>query len=187
MIKYRGLYIFTGLLVVGALIIIYFYPKQIHTELKGVSYQIGADWEEAVTISIEGMLKRKLGGSKTFVGTIDISGEDIPVPEQYREVTIKFRNHSGLLLYAYNGRGFPKQYAYGSLFVNRDFSEVSILKYKEHEDRPESKGWSGADGLMITAPAVDRQEALELSRSLSKDEIYIHIFSNEINRVKSIQ
>ncbi|MNW13431.1 hypothetical protein D3C71_2113840 [compost metagenome] len=45
-------------------------------------------------------------------------------------------------------------------------SELSVSILKPDSDDPSRKGWSGADGFMIAAPASSREEALALSNKL---------------------
>jgi hypothetical protein len=52
----------------------------------------------------------------------------------------------------------------GDLYANDDFSQVTLVLYDQREDG--SRYWGGDDGLMLTAPAKDRTEAVRLANKL---------------------
>jgi hypothetical protein len=139
----------------------FIFPKQHTKTLQGISYQLGN--EEAlqeVTISIDGEVNRGLFGKKTFEGFLEIQGEELPVPKGERNITINFNeNGYGIIVYAGFSDGQPYSYSYGSIFANYDFSKVTILK----------GSWDARDGNMITAPAKNYTEALNISNELMKD------------------
>jgi hypothetical protein len=64
--------------------------------------------------------------------------------------------------------GTPQMYPYGIIFINKDFSKVSIMKYQDDKDGADTstRGWGAEDGLMISAPANNRKQALEISNEL---------------------
>jgi hypothetical protein len=149
------------LLILVAFSIWFIFPKHHTKTLQGISYQLGN--EEAVqevTISIDGKVKRGLFGKKTFEGVLEIQGEELPVPKGERNLTIKFNeNGFGIMGYAGFTDEKPYTYGYGSIFANHDFTKVTILK----------GSWDAKDGNMITAPAKDYTEALNISNELMKD------------------
>lgn len=57
---------------------------------------------------------------------------------------------------------------YGRL-INDDFSKLTVMVLKPDEADSSRKGWSGRDGLMISAPAKNRSEALEVSNEFMKE------------------
>jgi len=148
-------------------------PKSYSVTLEGVKYQLGADhkaFTSPVTIRIDGELKKSLTNVKTFNGIIDVEGENIPVPSDQRKLEIKFQeNGAGPIVYSYNDNGSPVTYSYGTLYVNTDFSEVTIATSAKDAADASKGSWTAEDGYMITAPAGDREEALKLSNELMKD------------------
>jgi hypothetical protein len=140
--------------------------------LDGLAYQLGeANMSKAkpVVLVIEGRLKRSLFGNPSFKGEIFVEGEQIPVPWDQREVSIRFDGDGyAPLSYFTVMDGSPACYTYGNLFVNRDFSAFTISKFAR--DTPDSShaGWSSEDGFMVTAPAATRAEAIELSNELMR-------------------
>ena len=152
--------------------IMYTSPKKHDLSLPAVIYQLGEQnkqYEQQVTLNIKGELKKSLLGKLTFTGEIDIEGESIPVPKEKRSLVLKFdRQGQDDLFYRYNDRGAPKHFAYGSIFVNKDFTELTITKYHDEDEQYKHEAWSSDSGYMISAPAYNRSEALTLSKKLMK-------------------
>jgi hypothetical protein len=59
--------------------------------------------------------------------------------------------------------------SYGDMFSNKGMKEFTICILEEDKQRKGGKTWSPVDGLMISAPASNRAEALEISNNLMKD------------------
>lgn len=159
----------------GVIAVIYTYPKQYALKLEGVLYQLGEHNRDAVkpvTVRIDGEVRKKLNGTKTFKGTIDISGENIPVPEIYRELNLSLGKQDGsLIIYSYIENEQPQHFPYGHIFANDDFSKITITKFAGEDGGAAnggSKGWNGKDGFMISAPARSKDEALSISNELMK-------------------
>jgi hypothetical protein len=135
------------------------FPKQHTKTLQGISYQLGHEEEfNEVTIFIDGEVRRGFFGKMTFEGVVDIQGEALPVPKGARNVTIMFNEDGhGDIVYAGFTDAKPFTYSYGSIFANKDFTKVTILKFP----------WD--DGNMITAPAKSYTEALNISNELMKE------------------
>ncbi|MET3699663.1 hypothetical protein SAMN05877753_112136 [Bacillus oleivorans] len=148
------------LLISTVYILWYTFPAEHAKTFQGVSYQLGNEAEaETVEIHINGVLQRSLNGQRTFEGTIDVEGEELPVPKDARSVVINFLEHGrGDIVYTWIENGKPHTYSYGSVFINKNLSKVTILK----------GDWTLADGLMIAAPARNRTEAAEISNELMK-------------------
>lgn len=149
----------------------YTFPKQHTTTFEGVSYQLGEeDSYENVVIHVDGKLQKSFTGKKTFIGTIEIEGDEMPVPPQERTLELVFEgDNRGIMSYGYVGENAePKIYSYGLIYINRDFSEFTIAKYEKEDENDWGGNWTGDDGLMITAPATDRETALRISNDLMK-------------------
>ncbi|SMF80716.1 hypothetical protein SAMN05661091_1874 [Paenibacillus uliginis N3/975] len=158
--------ILMGLLIALAGVIWYMVPKSIHHTVEGVKYRLGIenkDFEESVTVNINGKMKRNFKGERIFTGTIHIENEEPPVPVNQRELVIKFFGDNSPALIAYRGYSDNSLYAYnyGTMYTNTDMSEFTIEVFEESGSG--GRGWNGGDGLMISAPASDRTEALEIS------------------------
>ncbi|MHA7966783.1 hypothetical protein ACX93W_21970 [Paenibacillus sp. CAU 1782] len=148
----------------------FFYPKPILMEVKGVQYQLGdsnPEYIENVTILIDGEFIRNLNGSRNFYGSVSIEGETLPVSEDRIELNISFdKNGRGPMEYNDINNSNGQYYLYGDLFMEGDFEKLTIAKYQDTGEA--SRGWSSEDGIVISGPADNRQQGLEISRELMK-------------------
>ncbi|HWO74322.1 MAG TPA: hypothetical protein VNM69_00220 [Bacillus sp. (in: firmicutes)] len=152
----------TILLALTVYILWYTFPTQHIKTFEGVSFQLESEAEaEKVNIHINGVVQRSLNGQRTFEGTIDIEGEVLPVPEDQRKVVVRFlENGLGSIIYVgYKEDGKPYTYSYGTMFINKNLSKLTILK----------GDWTAANGLIISAPAGDRTEAVQISNELMRE------------------
>lgn len=151
----------------------WFYPREVNLEAQGIQYRLGhpsAENTRPLRVSIQGKIYRSLNGDRTFTGTVDLEGVDIPVPKNQRVMDFKsFQGSKAFhLAYAYNHNGKPYIYMMGMLYPNDDFSAavITLVEYKE-----DGGSWSGSDGLMVAAPAANREEAVALSNELMRDDL----------------
>jgi hypothetical protein len=149
----------------------WFWPREVDFEAQGMKYRLGspgAPEERPLKVSIRGKLYRNLKGDLTFKGTVGLEGEDIPVPEDQRTVKItKYKGlHSYWLVYSYIEDAKPYIFSMGQLFTDDDFGRIAIQLY-EHEEG--GGHWDAESGLMIAAPASNREEAVALSNELMRD------------------
>ncbi|MBP0724088.1 hypothetical protein J5Y03_02685 [Bacillus sp. RG28] len=158
-------------LIVGIMIvygIYYTYPKSITRSINGVEYQLGGGKTKSVQINVQGKLQHSLLGNKTFVGKIGFKGVSYPNKDSNRQLKIKFQeNGSGNIIYAYYKNGTPVINSYGVLFINNDFSKVSIQVFKPDNDG--GKTWFAKNGLIISGPAKSIDKALEIANDLMKN------------------
>lgn len=151
-------------------ILMYTYPKHYKFTIQGVLYQLGeenSDFVKPDTIFVNGKMKKNIKGVRTFTGIIDIKGENIPVPEEHRQLKITLSEYGeAVLFYTYNEKGQPKHFAYGNIFVNDDFSKLTILKFTKDARNPDQSGFDGRSGYIISAPAQKRDDALEITNEL---------------------
>ncbi|WP_042164664.1 hypothetical protein [Paenibacillus gorillae] len=155
-----------GIIIAVLLICFLYIAREYKVSLEGFKYQLGEEnvpVSESAVLKIDGKVKKSITGQRTFIGTIDISGEDIPVPEKYRKLEIKLqRDGSGVIIYHYNDKGLPVIYSYGTLYASSDFSEVTIAIF-DRQEHSSSGVWTAEDGLMFSAPSNSREEALSIS------------------------
>ncbi|MWC29979.1 hypothetical protein [Paenibacillus sp. MMS18-CY102] len=170
----------TGLCIIllcGIAVGIYTFPRSIDVTLHGVKYQLGTDGAkagtESATVVIHGVSRMSIWGDRTFKGRVTVVGENIPVPEDQRELEIRFmRDGYGPMTYVYwervNGHTVGKIYGYHTIFANKDFSEVTLLVLSPVKlaNGEEGKSWNGDNGFMITAPTSNREDAVALSNKL---------------------
>ncbi|WP_277673829.1 hypothetical protein [Piscibacillus halophilus] len=129
-------------------------PTQIDKSLEGIHFQLeDPDTEEMVMIEIEGELERTIKGGGFFEGELTIQGSKTTIPQDDLKVNIDYRdNEEGMLLYFSD----EDTHLAGNIFVHNDFEQVVI-----HDE----------DGSIVAAPASDQDEALDLARDLTGDEI----------------
>lgn len=157
------------LVLLEAVFFVWFYsPKPLNHTFEGISYQLGTNQNvKPEIIHIEGTLQRNWNGARTFSGIIEIEDEELPIPNH--EITIKFETEGrGSMRYSGFSEGKLYSHSYGSLYIEKDFSSFTIAKYIHEKDFRRSS-WSGKDGLMISAPASNRAEALTLSNELMEN------------------
>lgn len=169
-------------IIIGVAWVMYVKPTLdigVDMELTGVKYQLGSEGTtEPAIVVIQGKLHTSFKGERVFKGVVQVVGEQIPVPQDQRKVEIRFSNDGwGLIAYPYfifDERGATKDsniYQSHSIFANKDFSQVTLL-LKTPDQQSDSEGgnpqsvWNSENGLMLSAPASTREEALALSNKL---------------------
>ncbi|RKP57987.1 hypothetical protein D7Z26_00270 [Cohnella endophytica] len=153
---------------------LYTNPKKYSSNINGISYQLGIENRQLATpvnVQLNGYLNRQLNGNKKFVGSFYLKLSDSSEPEINRNIEITFdKVGRGLIIFDETSSGIPKLNSYGIVFINNNLSEISIMKYKEEKNDLNGihKGWSGEDGFMISGPAENRSEAIDIANKLMK-------------------
>ena len=139
-------------------------------QFDGVLYQLGEtnkDYLEPVQITFEGRLYTNILGGKRFKGFMDINDEDFMIPKDQRKLELKFEKQntiwSAYIHYPYFSSEFVQ--IYGQIYMDDDFRKATITKYMMNSD-VRGGSWGGDDGLMISAPAKNRDEALMITNEL---------------------
>jgi hypothetical protein len=158
-----------------------FQSKDISVELQGTKYRLGLknkDYSEPIKVKVNGSLQYSITGERKFRGTIELEGENIPVPADQRELNILLpKEQPGLVIYSYFKDGKAMFYHVGGLFINSDFTRVAFYLYEQKtNDSSDGGGWSGDNGIMLSAPTGNRNEALTISKELMKNWIYVPDF-----------
>lgn len=156
-----GIWIVVIGLVVGA--VVYFYPKPVDIVSEGYKYRLGeteSKDERLIQVEVKGAIYRDWRGNRTFRGTIDLEGENLPEPEIKRDVELKLskERYGIFVVYVY-----PSSHIVGTTYFNENFNGMAIALMETKDDENQSSGWSAGDGLMIAAPASNREDALALS------------------------
>ena len=173
-----GIIIF--LTITAIVLVINFYPKEVNIDAQGIKYRLGVEHigsEKLVNVKIEGKLYKRISGERRFKGTIDIEDEEIPVPIDQRKLEIAIASNGwGAINYPYftsskkdNVVDGTNIHPYGSLFINSNFSKVTILLSDQNENESDGnigESWNSENGYMITVPASNRGEAILLSNEL---------------------
>ncbi|MBB6672807.1 hypothetical protein [Cohnella nanjingensis] len=171
MLKKLGLASILIALAAAIAVLYYTYPRHRVLHAQGLLFQLGEDhasFAQPIAIDADGTLRRSLNGSKTFRGTfkVDEGADTHPMFDQ--PLTIRFdAKGRGTLLSADFRNGRPIIQTYGDVFIDGKMSRVAIAKYVMTGVDATQKGWSGADGLMIAAPAADRTAGLRVVNELT--------------------
>ncbi|MFC4776111.1 hypothetical protein ACFO9Q_04940 [Paenibacillus sp. GCM10023252] len=148
----------------------YFTPKQYNRTLEGVYFQLGNDQVfERIKIQFKGKIRNQINGSKSFKGNLKFEGNEIPkVPEDRTELELLYHGgnfssvFSGFRIIDEAGRVTADIYQYGMIYINNNFTEFTIaLTNLDNEET-----WNPTNGLMITAPVDNREEAIKISQKL---------------------
>lgn len=158
--------IFLILLAVVVIAVVFHLPKDVTINSQGIKYQLGNDaLEQPIHVTIKGKVHRSLLGDRTFKGIVELEGEEMPVPQNQRQLELKFYKEFGaVIIYAYNDRGAAKHHSVGTIYFDKHFNNATIALLEQKENTGSS--WSAADGLMITVPATNRQEAVNKSNEI---------------------
>lgn len=151
-------------------LILWFLPweLEIDTTLYGAQYRIGEqNYSEDVAIIVKGVYKQYLFKKDPFIGTISIDKYDFTQNELI--TPIYFTDSS--LTYTEIQEGKTYLYTLGILTCTPDFNNILILI--SEPIKADSKSWSGENGLFISIPARNREEALENARFLSSKSEWI--------------
>ncbi|QLG38947.1 hypothetical protein HW560_13130 [Paenibacillus sp. E222] len=151
-------------------VVLLFLPRTIHLDGVAVKYRLGEDNrepEQKVHINMDGKRYLTTSGDYIFRGTIDIEGESFPVPEDQKGLEIRFHKGYGLMEYIIDENEKTDIFVYGTLFVDRAFTKLTIaISEEDSSGEQRSRSWSSEDGLMLSMPATNRSEAIQLSNEL---------------------
>lgn len=155
-LKKRG-WIFVSVLIVGLVIYIIPWRHTIDTTIQGIQCRIGdEDYSENVSIKVKGVYTQYLIKNDTFEGMISIDSYDftldVPIaPTQF------YDGHANLI--------YDNMRSLGMFICTPNFDKLLITVDEPIEAT--SKSWSGNNGLIISAPAKNRAQALEIAKILS--------------------
>lgn len=137
-------------------------PKLVKIEYQGIYYQLGnPEMTEEIPVVFDGYLTRGLWLEDSFQGMITIGEATL------NKVDIRLPKDGPSVILYYDDA--TKDYVtYGALYT-KDIKKSFTIIVHQYDKETDSDSWSSADGYMISAPAQDRTEALELSNQLMKD------------------
>ena len=162
-LKYSKKLIFYIVIILFISGVIYFYPREISKDFSGIMYRLGdTNYLENMNVSIQGNISKGLLKGDKFEGAIFIGDKKLT------KISMRFDDFGrGNLFYYDENVGDYK--SYGDLISNNMRDEFTIIVLEENKEKRGSSSWSSKDGLMISAPASSRNEALGISNKLMKD------------------
>jgi len=163
MIKYRKQIIYVFIFLVIILIGIYIYPIRIYKEYSGIIYRLGdSSYQETIEVTIDGYLSDGFFSRNKFEGTIIIGEKKLSKLKMY----IDKYGRGDLSYYDEELGEFP---SFGTIYMKNVYEEITITVLERKEPNSSSMLWTSEDGLMISAPAGNRDEALKVSKDLMND------------------
>lgn len=154
-----------GIITIIILLILgYFYytfPQKTNLSYNGIKYKLGdMQQEEEIKITMNGYYYKRVFTKDFFKGSINIENKNYPslkllVDEQLQMVSYRNNEENG------------KLYTFGEIFIEENLTNLTVCV------QDKQNGWNSKDGFMISAPAENRFEALNISNKLMKN-ILIH-------------
>lgn len=150
--------IFIIFVLIATVVELYFvFPRRFVKSYEGLKYSLGdTKKQEKVKISLKGNLRKNFMRPDSFTGEVVIG--NVVLANAFIDIDGK----SNVLYKAGAGAGTDFK-AYGTAYANEGLQSLSITVYDDE------KGWSSNDGAVISAPASNRNEAIEVSNKLMKD------------------
>jgi hypothetical protein len=160
-LKKHKRFIFYILILLIILSVVYFYPKNFNKEYNGVIYKLGDNsYSENIKISFDGYLSKQLFKGDKFQGTINIGNK------KFARVFMEFSNRNDAFVQYYD-ENLGEYKIYGDM-VSSNIKDRFIISVWEAANNGGST-WSSKNGLVVSAPANCRSEALDISNKLMKN------------------
>ncbi|MDV2583215.1 hypothetical protein [Alkalibacillus haloalkaliphilus] len=168
----KGLWLTVSLIVFGGIFWLSLTVEYVDETYEGLLFQVGEgneDLEEKVTVELDGEFINHMFSDERFEGTITIDGVTHPaetasadvleitfVEDGFKSGNVSYIDHDGDALQSI-----------GHLHLSDDFSELTLKMLRENiHSRAEIGSWTSDDGHVISAPASDREEGLEVLNRL---------------------
>jgi hypothetical protein len=160
----KWFFIIAPIVIIGLIICLSPWRHKIDVTLKGVQCRFGSDdYSEEVSIHVEGVYKQYLFKADAFEGSVSV--DKYASTHDKDVLPVSFHDGYGQLVYDYIEDGNFHTNSFGFIFCTPEIDKLFISVYEPIDS--DSKGWSGKDGLFICAPAENREQALEIAKSLS--------------------
>lgn len=167
--KFNKKYVIRAIIIViiilGLACFFYRIPKEFRKEYQGVYYQLGnPEFSEKVKVSFDGYLTRGLWQMDDFEGSIRIGDRELTM------VRLRLSDDYSAAI-SYTNKETHDVETCGTLYTKDIKKGFTICVFKKDENNPGHSSWYGQDGYMISAPASNRSEALELSNRLMEKSL----------------
>lgn len=156
------------------LLLIYIRPISVDIKLNGVRYSTVLNDDSIIQTEIvvmQGTLKRKLNGERTFSGTLGSGKNELELQKNMRKVDILFdsEGYGKMMSTQVNQQADwkPENYRYGIIFADFNRKELTIQLNELNEKSVER--WVQGEGNLITAPASNKADALKISNRLMEN------------------
>lgn len=150
------------------LYLFYTYPRRCVVGREGIKFKSGdGSYEEKVTVKIDGWYSKKLLGNE-FEGCMFINDNEL------HEVNLKFDKYGNSSIFSY--REDKGEYDFfGEMFVDGHFEKLAICVFEGDIEKDGASHWSSKGGLVIAAPAGNREEALKIATELIGEKHKINL------------
>lgn len=154
-IKKFGIFYFIFILFI--IYLLSWQPKECYYTFEGVLYRLNDNGIiKETSISFDGKEIKPIFGRVRYFGSIIIDDEKYNIFEK------KFDKYNSTKLYYFtDSMSFG---ILGEIYFNNSFERFTMTLYEK--TGPNSHGWGTDDGLMISAPATNREEALIITNEL---------------------
>lgn len=160
------------ILILLVIIAICFLPwtHRINKTLSGFEKQLGnGEYNKKVTITVRGSYKQYILKNDKFEGSISSNIYGEIWNKSHGEII--FRDNIGYINYVgVDDNGFPRIEDFGMLICNSNVDEILVLAYQKIGN---TNGWSGEDGLYISAPAKNKEEVIKVAKKLSNNNAWL--------------
>lgn len=135
----------------------YTFPRKVNLAYDGIKCNINdQQQQEQVKINLTGFYHNQIFAKDFFRGSVTIDNEIYP------DLKLLIEDQLQMIQYRdYEGSG--KLHTYGEAFIEENLKALTILLVHDTEN-----GWEGEDGLILSAPAKNKAEALEIYNKLMK-------------------
>ncbi|GEN45703.1 hypothetical protein [Alkalibacillus haloalkaliphilus] len=170
--KRKGLWLIVSLVVFGSIFWLSRTVEYVDETYEGLLFQVGEgneDLEEIVTVELDGEFINHMFSDERFEGTMTIDGVIHPAETASADVLEITFVEDGFRRgdVTYIDRDGDALQSIGHLHMSDDFSELTIQVWGEDiHNTPELGSWTSDDGHVISAPASDREEGLEVLNRL---------------------
>ncbi|QIB26817.1 hypothetical protein [Caloranaerobacter azorensis] len=162
--KYQKI-ILVCLIIVIAVYIFYTFPREYDVAFQGIKYRLkDTSYQEKVEVRIKGWYTKKVFLGNRFKGEIYLGDK------KFLNVDLKLNKYNSDILMGYREE-IGEFRMYGKIYLGNNLDKVAILLFEPVNSDYSKSYWSSKDGLMISAPAKNRVEAISLSKELIKSEI----------------
>lgn len=137
----------------------YAIPRKVNLTYDGIRYRIGDQLqEEKVLISINGIYKKRFHNTDFFKGHITV--DKVVLDATKNETGLFIGGPSRMIGYKDKEN---RTFVYGEIFVGNNFDTLTICVQEKLQ------GWNSDTGIMISAPAKNRIDGLQISNELMKN------------------
>lgn len=154
------------LIIVVVFYVFYAFPRKYNITFHGIKYRLGdTSYQEDIEVRIKGWYIKKIFSGNQFRGEICLGDEKL------LNVNLELNEYNSDILMGYK-EDIGEFRMYGEIYLSNTLDKIAILLFEPDDKGDYSKGyWSSKNGLMISAPAKSREEALHLSKELVRPEI----------------